>query len=96
MDITTLVIVLSTLVILAGAVLTIGNEPPLWTWLVAGLVALLLSGMLLDLPLLASAVGDNAIAVWCVRLAAISTTRAVLSLLTNRGSQANRSDPASE
>ncbi|MEU1535980.1 hypothetical protein [Streptomyces fagopyri] len=96
MDITTLVIVLSTIVILAGAVLTVGNEPPLWTWLAAGLVALLLSGMLLDLPLLASAVGDNAIAAWCVRLAAISTTRAVLSLLTNRGSQANRSDPASE
>ncbi|MET8289881.1 hypothetical protein ABZV80_32335 [Streptomyces sp. NPDC005132] len=95
MDITTLVIVLSTLVILAGAVLTVGNEPPLWTWLAAGLVALLLSGMLLDLPLLASAVGDNAIAAWCVRLAAISTTRAVLSLLTNRGSQANWSDPAS-
>ncbi len=35
MDITTLVIVLSTLVTLAGAVLTAGNEPALWTWPVA-------------------------------------------------------------
>ncbi|MEW1648339.1 hypothetical protein [Streptomyces sp. NPDC091219] len=96
MDITTLVIILSTLVILAGAVLSVGNEPPLWTWPVAGLVALLLSGMLLDLPLLASAVGDNVIAAWCVRLATISTTSAVLSLLTNHCSEANQSGPASE
>ncbi|MFG2440532.1 hypothetical protein [Streptomyces sp. NPDC048508] len=96
MDITSLVIILSTLVILAGVMLTVGNEPPLWTWPVAGLVALLLSGMLLRLPLLASAVGNNAIAAWCVRLAAVSTTSAVLSLLSNRGSQAKRSDSASE
>ncbi|WP_329550549.1 hypothetical protein [Streptomyces sp. NBC_00696] len=96
MDITTLVIILSTLVTLAGAVLTVGNDPPLWTWPAAGLVALVLSGILLDLPLLASALGDNAIAAWCVRLAAISTTSAVLSLLTNRCSETNRSDPAPE
>ncbi|MER7923048.1 hypothetical protein ABTY96_07950 [Streptomyces sp. NPDC096057] len=96
MDITTLVIVLSTLVTLAGAVLSVGNEPALWTWPVAALVAVLLSGVLLDLPLLASTVGNNAIASWCVRLAAMSTTSAVLSLLTNRGSQTDRSDDASK
>ncbi len=59
------------------------------------LVALLVSGVLLDLPLLASAVGGNAIAAWCFRLAVVSTVSAVLSLLTHRGSQANQSDDAS-
>ncbi|MFF1444496.1 hypothetical protein [Streptomyces sp. NPDC058295] len=79
MDITSLTVVLSVVVIVAASVLTASNEPPLWVYLLTGAVSLPLSHVLLGTRYLSSTVGDSGVAPWVVRLAVIGTLTAALS-----------------
>ncbi|MFH0177507.1 hypothetical protein ACIA6D_08920 [Streptomyces cacaoi] len=79
MDITSLTVVLSVVVIVAAVVLTASNEPPLWVYLLTGAGSLPLSHALLGTPCFASTIGDSGAAPWVVRLAVTCTLTAALS-----------------
>ncbi|MFD9434837.1 hypothetical protein [Streptomyces sp. NPDC060002] len=79
MDITSLTVVLSVVVIVAAAVLIASNGPPLWVCLLTGAGSLPLSKALLGTPCFTSTVGDGGVAPWVVRLAVTCTLTAVLS-----------------
>ncbi|WP_314221784.1 hypothetical protein [Streptomyces zaehneri] len=81
MDITSLTVVLSVVVIVAASVLTASNEPPLWVYLLTGAGSLPLSHALLGTQYLSSTVGDGGVAPWVVRLAVVATLTAALSFL---------------
>ncbi|WP_106971647.1 hypothetical protein [Streptomyces xylophagus] len=84
MDITSLTVVLSVIVVVAASVLIVSNEPPLWVYLLSGAGALLLSRALLDGPDFTSVIGDDLLGTWAVRLALTSTLTAVLSFFVGR------------
>ncbi|WP_327184182.1 hypothetical protein [Streptomyces sp. NBC_01334] len=79
MDITSLTVVLSVVVIVAASVLTASNEPPLWVYLLTGAGSLPLSHALLGTYCFSSTVGDSGVAPWVVRLAVTGTLTAALS-----------------
>ncbi|MET8164005.1 hypothetical protein ABZT34_07030 [Streptomyces sp. NPDC005329] len=79
MDITSLIVVLSVLVIVAAAVLVVSHEPPLWVCLLTGAVSLPLSKVLLGTSFFTSTVGEGGVTPWVVRLAVTSTLTAAVS-----------------
>ena len=79
MDIASLTVVLSVIVVLAASVLVVSNEPPLWVYLLSGAGSLPLSGVLLDVPAVSSVLVDGSAAAWGLRLAVASTVTVVLS-----------------
>ncbi|MCX4763667.1 hypothetical protein OG562_22420 [Streptomyces sp. NBC_01275] len=92
MDIATLTVVLSVVVIFAAAVLTASNEPPLWVCLLTGAGSLPLSGALVNAPVFTSSVGDSGAGEWAVRLAVASTLTAASSFFVGRDSREGAAD----
>jgi hypothetical protein len=87
MNITSLTVVLSLVVIVATAVLIASNEPPLWVYLLTGAGSLPLTSVLLNAPAFTSAVGNGAVVEWTVRLAVTSTLTAALSFFVGKDSR---------
>ncbi|MFJ8107362.1 hypothetical protein [Streptomyces sp. NPDC096132] len=76
----TLFIALCVLVSLAGALVSVFNEPPMWVVVTGGIVAFAVSTALLRLPAL-SEVGDSSVAYWSLLCAVFSVVEALLSLV---------------
>ncbi|MFJ4829467.1 hypothetical protein ACIP79_06010 [Streptomyces sp. NPDC088747] len=92
MDITSLVIALSVVVIITSAFLSVVNEPPLWVYLLAGAGSLPLTAALLDTSALTSAVGDGFVGQWAVRFAVMSVVTAVLGFFVGHKSDDGADD----
>ncbi|WP_326721772.1 hypothetical protein OHT59_22400 [Streptomyces sp. NBC_00243] len=92
MDITSLTVVLSVVVIAAAAVLTASNEPPLWVYALTCTGSWPLSSALFNEPAYTSAVGNGAVGEWAVRIAIASTLTALLSFAFGRESRAGADD----
>ncbi|MFE9883035.1 hypothetical protein [Streptomyces sp. NPDC005784] len=92
MDITSLTVVLSVVVILAASVLTASNEPPLWVYAVTCVGSWPVSSALLNAPAFASAVGHSAVGEWAVRIAVTSTFTAVSSFFVGKDSRGSDDD----
>ena len=96
MDITSLTVILSVIVVAAASVLIASNEPPLWVYLLSGAGSLPLSSALFNGPDFASAIGDDSLSAWAVRLALTSTLTAVLSYFVGRNRHATADDERTE
>ncbi|MFI6335946.1 hypothetical protein [Streptomyces sp. NPDC050535] len=92
MDITSLVVALSAVVIITAALLTVTNEPPLWVYLLSGAGTLPLTGALLKTSALTSAVGGSSVGEWAVRVAVVSTVTATLSFFIGGSSHSGADD----
>ncbi|MER5432675.1 hypothetical protein [Streptomyces sp. NPDC002588] len=92
MDITSLTVALSVVVIIAAAVLTASNQPPLWVCLLAGLGSWPLSTVLLGTPTLASAVGNGTVSAWAVRFTVAATLTTASSFFGGGGNGGGRDD----
>lgn len=92
MDITSLTVALSVVVIVAAAVVTAPNQPPLWIYLLTCAGSWPLSSALLDEPALTSAVGNSAVGEWAVRLAVTSTLTAASSFFVDKDSHEGADD----
>lgn len=92
MDIISLTVVLSVVVVVAASVLIAFNEPPLWVCLLSCAGSLPLSSALLNGPDFTSAIGDGSVGAWAVRLAVTSTVTTVLSFFVGKDSRAGADD----
>ncbi|MET7487203.1 hypothetical protein [Streptomyces sp. NPDC005538] len=84
MDIISLTVVLSAVVVVAASVLIASNEPPLWIYALSAAGSLLLSDALLHGPAATSVLGDNFVGAWAVRIALTSAVTAVLGFFVGR------------
>ncbi|MET7567536.1 hypothetical protein ABZT04_03395 [Streptomyces sp. NPDC005492] len=90
MDIISLTVVLSAVVVAAASVLIAANEPPLWIYALSAAGAVLLSDALLHGPAVTSVIGDDLVGTWAVRIALTSTVTAVLGFFVGRGRDRER------
>jgi len=96
MDITSLTVVLSVIVVVSASVLIAFNEPPLWVYGLSCVGSFPLSSALLHGPDFTSAIEDGS-AAWALRLAVASTVTVVLSFLFGKDSRGGaENDPAHE
>jgi hypothetical protein len=92
MDITSLTVVLSVIVVVAASVLIVSNEPPLWVCLLSAAGSLPLSSALLDGPDFTSPIDNGSLAAWALRIAVSSTITAVFSFFVGGHSRASADD----
>ncbi|MGW3409493.1 hypothetical protein [Streptomyces sp. NPDC000888] len=95
MDITSLTVVLSVVVIATAAVLTASNEPPLWVYVLTCTGSWPLSSALFNAHAYTSAVGNGAVGQWAVRIAIASSLTALLSFFVSRESRAGADEERS-
>ncbi|MFD6287567.1 hypothetical protein [Streptomyces sp. NPDC060205] len=88
MDITTLTVVLSAVVVVAAGFLVASNEPPLWLYALGCAGSWPLSHVLLDGPDFTAALGDGSVGAWAVRLAVTSAVMALLSFFVDKDRRA--------
>ncbi|MBK3574161.1 hypothetical protein JHN63_10065 [Streptomyces sp. MBT65] len=88
MDITSLTVVLSVIVVVAASVLIAFNEPPLWVYLLSCAGSYPLGSALLGGPDFTSPIADGSMAAWGLRLAVASTVTVVLSFLFGKDCRA--------
>ncbi|MFE1802856.1 hypothetical protein ACFW9L_42720 [Streptomyces sp. NPDC059517] len=88
MDITTLTVVLSAVVVVAAAFLIASNEPPLWLYALGCAGSWPLSHVLLDGPGRTAGLGDGSVGAWAVRLAVTTTVTALLSFIVDKDRRA--------
>jgi hypothetical protein len=94
MDITSLTVVLSVIVVVAASVLIAFNEPPLWVYLLSCAGSFPLSSVLMRRPAFAAVAEDGSAAAWALRLAVAFTVTVVLSFLFGKDSRAGAEDAA--
>ncbi|WP_329254376.1 hypothetical protein OG223_28255 [Streptomyces sp. NBC_01478] len=92
MDITSLTVVLSVIVVVAASVLIAFNEPPLWVYLLSCAGSLPLGSALLSGPDFTSSIADGSAAAWALRLAVTSTVTVVLSFFFGKDCRAGAED----
>ncbi|WP_405861430.1 hypothetical protein OG407_25255 [Streptomyces sp. NBC_01515] len=88
MDIASLTVVLSVIVVVSASVLIAFNEPPLWVYVLSCAGSFPLSGVLLRQAAFASVIEDGSAAAWGLRLTVASTVAVVLSFLFGKDSRA--------
>ena len=93
MDIISLTVVLSAVVVAAASVLIASNEPPLWIYALSAAGSLLLCDALLHGPAVTSVLSDNLVGTWAVRIALTSTVTAVLSFFVGREREPRAGSP---
>ncbi|MFJ9244575.1 hypothetical protein [Streptomyces sp. NPDC101776] len=92
MDITSLTVVLSVIVVVAASVLIAFNEPPLWVYLSSCAGSYPLSSALLGGPDFTAPVADGSAAAWGLRLAVTATVTVVLSFLFGKDCRTGAED----
>ncbi len=92
MDITSLTVVLSVIVVVSASVLIAFNEPPLWVYGLSCVGSFPLSSALLHGPDFTSAIEDGSAAAWALRLAVTSTVTVVLSFFFGKDSRGGAED----
>jgi hypothetical protein len=88
MDITSLTVVLSVIVVVSASVLIAFNEPPLWVYVLSCAGSFPLGSVLLHGPDFTSAIEDGSAAAWALRLTVTFTVTVVLSFLFGKDSRA--------
>ena len=88
MDITSLTVVLSVIVIVSASVLIAFNEPPLWVYVLSCAGSFPLGSVLLHGPDFTSAIEDGSAAAWALRLTVTFTVTVVLSFLFGKDGRA--------
>ncbi|MFG2370205.1 hypothetical protein ACGFY9_01835 [Streptomyces sp. NPDC048504] len=88
MDIASLTVVLSVIVVVSASVLIAFNEPPLWVYGLSCAGSFPLSGVLMRQAVFASVIEDGSAAAWALRLAGAFTVAVVLSFLFGKDSRA--------
>ncbi|MFJ6087871.1 hypothetical protein ACIQI8_41485 [Streptomyces sp. NPDC092369] len=96
MDITSLTVILSVVVIVTASILVASNEPPLWVYALTCAGTVPLSHALLDMPEFSTAVGHSTVGEWAVRLAVTSTLTAVLSFFVGKDGREGVDDDADD
>lgn len=91
MDIASLTVVLSVIVVVSASVLIAFNEPPLWVYGLSCVGSFPLSSALLHGPDFTSAIEDGS-AAWALRLAVTSTVTVVLSFFFGKDCRGGAED----
>ncbi|WP_327402550.1 hypothetical protein OG194_22095 [Streptomyces sp. NBC_01288] len=87
MDIASLTVVLSVIVVVSASVLIAFNEPPLWVYVLSCAGSFPLGSALMRQAAFASVIEDGSAAAWGLRLAVAFTVAVVLSFLFGKDSR---------
>ncbi|MDH6214876.1 hypothetical protein [Streptomyces pseudovenezuelae] len=96
MDITSLTVVLSVIVVVTASVLIVANEPPLWVYALTCVGSWLPSAALLKAPAFVTGVGHSTVGEWAVRLALTSTLTAAVSFFVGKDSRGGAGEDATD